>query len=66
MTNKEKEKITKRLEWLDKEIVYRKKQLGDPFHHHHYAGYLEAADGMLGERQFLMKLLKADKEKEAE
>ena len=46
-----------RLEYVNKEIAYRKNDLGDPIHYHHYRGYLEAADGMFGERQFLEKLL---------
>ena len=46
-----------RLEYVNKEITYRKNDLGDPIHYHHYRGYLEAADGMFGERQFLEKLL---------
>ena len=58
MTNEEvKAKLAERLLYLQKEIDFRKRDLGDPIHYHHYRGYLEAADGMFGERQFLEKLI---------
>lgn len=66
MDKKERLKIQKRLEWLDKEILYRKNQINDCVLHHHYMGYLEAADGMFGERRFLMSLLNSDNEREVE
>lgn len=51
------EELERRLDKVKKEIDFRKNDLGDPVHYHHYKGYLEAADGMFGERQFLEKLL---------
>ena len=49
--------LQSRLEYIKKEIEYRKNDLGDPIHYHHYCGFLEAADGTFGERQFLEKIL---------
>ena len=49
--------LQNRLEYIKKEIAYRRNDLGDPIHYHHYQGYLEAADGTFGEKQFLEKLL---------
>lgn len=58
MTNDEvKAKLVERLLFIQKEIESRKKDLGDPIHHHHYLGYLEASDGMFGERKFLETLI---------
>ena len=51
------EELERRLSKVKKEIEFRKNDLGDPVNHHHYMGYLEASDGMFGERQFLEKLL---------
>ena len=54
------QQIESRLAYINKEIEARKADLGDPIHKHHYLGYLEAADGMFGERQFLEKLLDSE------
>lgn len=58
MTTKEiKLKLVERLLRVQKEIDDKKENLGDPVMYHHNRGYLEAADGMFGERQFLEKIL---------
>ena len=58
MSNEEiKRTLEDRLLKVNSEIESRKKDLGDPIHFHHYKGYLEAADGMFGERQFLETLI---------
>lgn len=58
MNNEEiRKELEGRLLKVKSEIDSRKKDLGDPIHFHHYKGYLEAADGMFGERQFLESLL---------
>lgn len=58
MSNEEiKKELEGRLLKVNAEIESRKSDLGDPIHFHHYKGYLEAADGMFGERQFLEGLI---------
>lgn len=52
-----KRELESRLLKVNSEIESRKNDLGDPIHFHHYKGYLEAADGMFGERQFLETLI---------
>lgn len=52
-----KAELENRLLKINKEIEYHKKDLGDAYLYHHHKGYLEAADGMFGERQFLEGLL---------
>lgn len=58
MSNEEiRRELESRLLKVKSEIDSCKADLGDPIKHHHYKGYLEAADGMFGERQFLESLL---------
>lgn len=52
-----KNELLLRLNQVNAQIEARKADLGDPIHFHHYKGYLEATDGMFGERQFLEKLI---------
>jgi hypothetical protein len=52
-----KNELLVRLSTINKKIDDTRKDLGNPYLHHHYEGYLEATDGMFGERQFLEKLL---------
>ena len=46
-----------RLNYVNEKIQRTKGDLGDPVMYHHNKGFLEAADGMFGERQFLEKLI---------
>lgn len=58
MNNEElKNELLARLGFLKNRIEATRADLGNPYLHHHYEGYLEAADGMFGERQFLEKLI---------
>ena len=58
MSNEDiKTELEARLLKVNNEIDYHKRDLGDPVHHHHHKGFLEAADGMFGERQFLEQLI---------
>lgn len=52
-----KNELLLRLNYVNGKIESTKADLGDPIHHHHYKGFLEATDGMFGERQFLEKLI---------
>lgn len=60
MSDEMRQFIESRLIKVKKEIDFRKNGMGDPILHSHYSGYLEAADGMFGERQFLEKLLEME------
>ena len=50
-------RLESRLAFVNEKIDFYKKDLGDRINHNHYMGYLEAADGTVGERQFLEKLI---------
>lgn len=52
-----KNELALRLNYVNSKIESAKADLGDPVLHHHHKGFLEAADGMFGERQFLEKLI---------
>lgn len=52
-----KQKIEKRLEYVNNEIAYVNGDLGNVCKYHHYRGYLQGLDGTFGEKQFLTKLL---------
>lgn len=55
-----------RLKKIKQEIDYRKRHLKDEgILYHHYKGFLEAADGMFGERQFLEGILEVEKKGES-
>ena len=49
--------LESRLLRVKSEIESRKNDLGNPVLFHHYKGYIEAADGMFGEREFLEGLI---------
>ena len=53
-----KAELESRLLKVNKDIEYHKGDLGSAYLYHHHMGFLEAADGMFGERQFLEGLLK--------
>jgi len=53
-----KAELESRLLKVNKDIEYHKGDLGSACLYHHHMGFLEAADGMFGERQFLEGLLK--------
>lgn len=52
-----KNELLVRLAYTKKRIDDTRADLGNPYLHHHYEGFLEASDGMFGERQFLEKLI---------
>lgn len=52
-----KSELENRLLKVNKEIDYHRGDLGSAYLYHHHMGFLEAADGMFGERQFLESLL---------
>ena len=56
-TEEIKAELENRLLKINKEIEYHKGDLGSAYLYHHHMGFLEAADGMFGERQFLEGLI---------
>lgn len=52
-----KEELENRLLKVNKAIEYHRGDLGSAYLYHHHMGFLEAADGMFGERQFLEGIL---------
>jgi hypothetical protein len=52
-----KNELLARLGYVKGKIEATRADLGDHYLHHHYEGFLEATDGMFGERQFLEKLI---------
>lgn len=52
-----KNELELRLNYVKGKIESVKSDLGDPVLFHHHKGFLEATDGMFGEKQFLEKLI---------